>query len=66
MRDDGRGFDTKEESPGFGLLGMRERVGLVDGTVDVLSQIGAGTTVRARIPIRRREAELALTASRAD
>ena len=60
VRDDGRGFDPKRDSDGFGLLGMRERVGLVSGTVEVRSQPGQGTTVRARIPIRRRAAELAV------
>lgn len=65
VRDDGRGFDPKQMNDGFGLLGMRERVGLVNGTLDVRSELGEGTTVRARIPIQRRDAELAL-ASRVD
>jgi signal transduction histidine kinase len=58
VRDDGRGFDPKQATDGFGLLGMRERVGLVGGTVEVRSQPGQATTVRARIPIQRRAAEL--------
>jgi signal transduction histidine kinase len=55
LRDNGNGFDTDQPSAGFGLLGMRERIALVHGTLDIDSAPGAGTTVRARIPSRRRE-----------
>jgi signal transduction histidine kinase len=54
--DDGRGFDPDARAPGFGLIGMRERVALVHGTLDVESVVGEGTTLQARIPARRREA----------
>ncbi len=61
--DDGRGFDTDEDAAGFGLIGMRERVALVDGTLDVRSLPGAGTDLHAELPVRRRdEADLADTA----
>ena len=56
LRDDGRGFETGGDGPGFGLIGMRERVALVQGTLDVDSSPGEGTVVRARIPTRRRAA----------
>jgi signal transduction histidine kinase len=56
LRDDGRGFDAEGESAGFGLIGMRERVALVRGTLEVESAPGDGTTLRARIPSRRRDA----------
>ena len=59
VRDDGQGFDPKERSDGFGLLGMHERLALVRGTLDVESAPGAGTTLRATIP-RRRDAGGAL------
>lgn len=36
--------------PGFGLLGMRERVGLLQGTIRVASSPGDGTTVTASFP----------------
>jgi len=55
LRDDGRGFDPDADAAGFGLIGMRERVALVHGTLDVESAGGGGTTLRARIPTRRRE-----------
>lgn len=61
VRDNGSGFDTDARSEGFGLLGMNERVALLDGELDVESAPGAGTTVRARLPVRRRAADRALS-----
>lgn len=48
VRDDGVGFDPRAAPGGFGLAGMRERVYLSGGTLE-LSGV-AGTTVRARLP----------------
>jgi two-component system, NarL family, sensor histidine kinase DevS len=56
LRDDGQGFDPAADAAGFGLIGMRERVALVNGTLEVKSAAGSGTTLRARIPLRRRDA----------
>ena len=53
--DDGAGFDTAQISPGFGLVGMQDRVGLVGGTVTVESAPGVGVTVLAKLPARYRE-----------
>ena len=64
VRDDGKGFDPQERTPGFGLLGMRERLALVRGTLDVESAPGAGTTLRATVP-RRPDAGVALAGRRA-
>jgi signal transduction histidine kinase len=50
VQDDGRGFDPTAPSGGFGLVGMRERAGLLAGTVDVDSTPGAGATVTAVLP----------------
>jgi signal transduction histidine kinase len=59
VRDDGSGFHPSEHTDGFGLLGMNERVQLLEGTLEVNSAPGGGTTVRARLPIqRRRDAEV--------
>ncbi len=55
VRDDGRGFDTAAATDGFGLLGMRERVALLGGELDVGSGAGVGTTVTARLPSAQRE-----------
>jgi signal transduction histidine kinase len=49
VEDDGVGFDSGKSATGFGLAGIRERVSLAGGTVDVAST-GDGTLVRARLP----------------
>ncbi|MCO6006210.1 sensor histidine kinase [Actinoallomurus purpureus] len=49
IRDDGVGF-SPGTARGFGLLGMRERVGQVGGTLDVRSEPGAGTAVAVEVP----------------
>jgi signal transduction histidine kinase len=56
VRDDGQGFDPSAASAGFGVAGMRERVELLGGTLDIESAPGSGTTVIARLPARRRPA----------
>jgi signal transduction histidine kinase len=48
VRDDGRGFDERAVTAGFGLAGMRERVYLSGGQLHVTSADG-GTLVRATI-----------------
>jgi signal transduction histidine kinase len=53
IRDDGSGFDTSEHSDGFGLAGMHERAHLLEGTLEVNSAPGSGTTIAARFPIQR-------------
>ena len=50
VRDDGRGFDPIAHTEGFGLLGMRERVELLHGTLEVTSSPGQGTTINATFP----------------
>jgi PAS domain S-box-containing protein len=56
VEDDGVGFDAESvtapvrDGGRLGLLGMRERVGLVGGTLTVESATGQGTTVIARVP----------------
>jgi signal transduction histidine kinase len=49
VSDDGRGFDTTATAEGFGLVGVRERVYLAGGTLELESG-GDGTTVRASLP----------------
>ena len=52
VEDDGHGFDpTQVREDGFGLEGMRERVGLLDGRLQVESGEGQGTTLVAEVPI---------------
>ena len=52
VRDDGRGTesDAGHRSPGLGTLGMRERVLILGGRLEVESAAGGGTTVRAILP----------------
>ena len=54
VRDDGAGFDPAVRTDGFGLLGMRERVQLLDGTLEIESASGEGTTVSATFLVQRR------------
>jgi signal transduction histidine kinase len=55
VRDDGKGFDPLTPCGGFGLSGMRERVELFGGTLEIDSSPGEGTEVRAMIPAARQQ-----------
>jgi signal transduction histidine kinase len=55
VSDEGSGFDPAEATPGFGLVGMRERVELAGGKLEVDSRPGGGTRVSATLPARHRE-----------
>ncbi len=54
VQDDGVGFDTSapRKSQSFGLLGLRERANLLDGRVIITSNLGQGTLVDIRVPIK--------------
>jgi len=49
ITDDGRGFDVDDADNGFGLMGMRERADLLNGTLEIKSQIDNGTQITLRI-----------------
>lgn len=52
VSDDGRGFRPGKSRDGaLGLLGMQERLSLLGGEVTIESHPGAGTTVRALLPL---------------
>jgi signal transduction histidine kinase len=55
VRDDGVGFAANrvEGTAGLGLVGIRERLGALGGSVHIASQPGNGTTLQAEIPLRR-------------
>jgi signal transduction histidine kinase len=65
VEDDGEGFELKKlfhagaydtvDLRGLGLLGMKERVALIGGKIEVCSQPGLGTRVDIRIPLTERE-----------
>jgi signal transduction histidine kinase len=50
--DDGRGFDPDVAATGFGLVGIRERAMLADGTLEVRSTAGTGTALEVWLPVR--------------
>ena len=54
IKDDGRGFEVERQFGGngkqrLGLLGMAERLRLVNGSLTITSALGEGTTVRAEL-----------------
>jgi signal transduction histidine kinase len=49
VTDDGHGFDPDRRPDGFGLAGMRERVALLRGDLEIASS-ASGTTISAAIP----------------
>jgi len=51
--DDGGGFDPTRTPSGSGLTNIRQRVAALGGSVDVVSHLGEGTSVRGRVPLRR-------------
>jgi len=57
VRDNGKGFPVPQqlglllEADHFGLVGVRERLELLHGTLEIDSAPGSGTTLRARIPL---------------
>jgi len=59
ISDNGRGFDveeaiaSKDRPRGLGLIGMRERVNLMRGTLEISSSPGKGTRVHVEIPLRK-------------
>ena len=53
ITDDGRGVPA-DAVPGVGSTSMRERAAELGGTLDVTTAPGAGTTVRARLPLAAR------------
>ena len=53
VKDDGIGFDVAGLAPtgGFGLRGIRERVEILGGQVEILSSSEMGTWVQVVIPV---------------
>jgi signal transduction histidine kinase len=58
IRDNGKGFDPaslgiRQGEHGFGLIGMRERLGVVGGSMQIKSTNGSGTELAISIPVEK-------------
>jgi PAS domain S-box-containing protein len=54
VEDDGRGFDLKKLEPGgMGLKGMRERVALIHGRIEIQSKVENGTKIKVTVDRER-------------
>jgi len=52
VEDDGRGFSPEgEPAKRLGLLGIRERLSLVSGSLEVETAPGLGCTLFVRVPL---------------
>ena len=51
VRDDGRGLARESHRPGFGLIGMRERVEALSGRFQLDGACGRGVTVTVSLPL---------------
>ena len=56
VEDHGKGFAVQGARPGIGLVGMRERAGLIGGKLELLQPDGGGTLVRLTVPRKKAEA----------
>ncbi|MES2690371.1 MAG: sensor histidine kinase [Bacteroidota bacterium] len=50
IEDDGKGFNVKDSSGGIGIKNIESRVAYINGTLDIDSQPGRGTTITVEIP----------------
>jgi two-component system, NarL family, sensor histidine kinase DegS len=54
VKDNGKGFDKELQKTGsFGIMGMKERVDLLEGDITIDSKIGAGTIVLIQVPLNK-------------
>ena len=57
VRDEGTGFDLKEEKEGFGLFSIRERMDFLGGRMEIKSKPGHGTEVTLIVPLLNKSGE---------
>ncbi len=64
IEDDGNGFELESfdraSSPRLGLLGMRERLAAVHGSLEIETRPGEGTTLIIRVALDDSAADLSL------
>ena len=59
VKDNGVGFDTESVREGsFGIIGMKERIDLLKGSMKISSSIGKGTTILMKIPLPTKNEEI--------
>ncbi|MDJ0800749.1 MAG: sensor histidine kinase [Calothrix sp. MO_167.B12] len=51
IKDNGQGFNPQENTTGFGLQGMRERIEVLGGHLHLTSQLGKGCKIQFEIPL---------------
>ncbi|HWO77305.1 MAG TPA: sensor histidine kinase [Bacillus sp. (in: firmicutes)] len=53
IRDNGKGFDVNQHKSdsSFGIMGMKERIELLEGNFSIDSKIGEGTNVLIQVPL---------------
>lgn len=61
VKDNGSGFDLESKrEQSFGIIGMRERVEILKGSMDIKTKIGNGTVVMFKIPYPNNEQKFQL------
>jgi signal transduction histidine kinase len=65
ITDDGVGFDPRAMEHGAGLQNIADRLDALDGTLQIESRPGGGTTLRGRLPAPPQEADQSSTAASA-
>ncbi len=59
VKDNGKGFDkTSVKDQSFGIIGMKERIDLLKGTMDIQSNVGKGTVIMFKVPFPDDELKL--------
>ncbi|TDQ17275.1 histidine kinase/DNA gyrase B/HSP90-like ATPase [Algoriphagus boseongensis] len=48
--DDGKGFDTKQESKGSGMFNLKKRMETIGGKFSLSSEVGKGTFIELELP----------------
>jgi signal transduction histidine kinase len=51
LEDNGKGFDTAISGKGIGLSNIRNRVGFLDGNIEITSVINEGTTINIELHV---------------
>jgi two-component system sensor histidine kinase DegS len=52
VKDNGKGFRVEEKrDKSFGLIGMRERIDILEGQLTIDSKLNAGTVIMMRVPL---------------